>query len=431
LVEQITLGTIKNEPDRLFEVAKLRLMLELPNVIQFAYFGRRFDFHSAEAHIEYMNLFKAHKLIDEPDLSAETIAEGTTAYLNGPDGERIVSVLAESESLRSPNELHASSPLAARLLGRRAGEQVVIKQTALEEQIVVIREVISNYVWAYRESWHNFTTWFPDNPAIEMGGNDEASRQRLARHMQDQTETFAALVAAYEQRKISLPLFAEHASIRPADAWRRLWSTPDVAMRVSTVGASCTLNDKDAVILELTALLTLAFLDVLEPLRQRFRVVVAQLTLDELSEEILQIGIQELSAIALANAVGDAAKSTDLNEAQKRQESFLNLRSFVELRTERLVSTSLLSTPTDTIVGSERILGRSGLHSILIAKDHHLPVIIDDGGVREIAIRQEKVAAASSLDVLNELRRCDLLSENALADATKKLRMARYDLLSG
>jgi hypothetical protein len=335
--------------------------------------------------------------------------------------------MEESDELRSPNELHASAPLAKRLLGHRAEEELVIKETPLETQILTVREVVSNYVWAYRETRDNFTTWFPESLSMHRGGGDEESLKRLAAHFRSQDTIWCTLINAYKMREISLPFFADRTSMGIAEAWCRLWHDPDVPLRIRSHAVASLALEAQIMVLEPTALVTFALLDLLPALRKRFLLIVSQHTLDSVGEEILKLRMSDLSALALFNATLNHSNAAALDEARRRLAFFVGLRGFIEAETERRVSSSWLSLAPAIIDERERLLGRPGFHSLLVAEDYRLPLLVDDAITREIAIAEAHLQAVSSWEVLGELRRAELIGLTDLAAAEDKLRSAEYD----
>ena len=59
--------------------------------------------------------------------------------------------------LRAPG----GDPISQKLLGQSKGDRIFVKRTSFEEVHFQIEEVLSPYVFAFQDTLHNFSNWFP------------------------------------------------------------------------------------------------------------------------------------------------------------------------------------------------------------------------------------------------------------------------------
>lgn len=427
LIEQVAVMSVDDAED-LLTVARLRTLLGLSGALPFAYRARELAFHDPDVHMAYVRIFLARSEVDQQVLDTDEVAVGTTVHvlLNG-EPKSFVIVDAETGGGHA-NEIPHDATLARQLLGRRVGDEVLIRDTPIERIEIKIVEVVTKYVAAFRETLEHFSTWFPDNLALQKGGTDKESLQRLAEAASIRATSVRTLFEGYQQGTMSLHGFADLAGERLSDAWWKVVSNPGAAVIADTGDHTHLEEEYRAVeastscVLETTALLTLAYLGLLSLLKERFTTVaVVQRSIDDLLEDAAQqrtlpgrVSLrEEEQAEDLANqlAVLDTAIQFGQRDATVAAPK------------------ALLETSAEQLEKKARLLGAGGLPSILAAKELSAVVLSDDAVFREVARSSWDVAGASTQTLLRHLTERGVLSSHQYSDALVQLAVAGYRFL--
>lgn len=85
MLSVITVGALKGNSRLLMRVAQLRALLEMPEVIQFAYAARRSGFADPKMHGTYLQLFSSRKT-DSKEFTCDGVAVDCSVTIDGPEG---------------------------------------------------------------------------------------------------------------------------------------------------------------------------------------------------------------------------------------------------------------------------------------------------------------------------------------------------------
>ena len=160
-ISLIDVSNLADDPVSVLKVAQMKRMLGDPQYLHDAYLARRYGLSVADVHIGYFQLFIGmDDKLDQPD----TIEPGRVVRMKSDEEERWWFILDEGERSHGPHELTVRDELAQRLLGKRIGDIVVLRQgpEEVEELSYEITDVQSKFVRAFQETLSEFSTRFPE-----------------------------------------------------------------------------------------------------------------------------------------------------------------------------------------------------------------------------------------------------------------------------
>lgn len=428
LIQPLTAASI-DDADDLLMVARLRTLLELSGALPFAYRAREIAFHDPDVHLAYVRLFLARSELDKPILDADEVAVGTTVHVTLNGEPRTFAIVATATEVRHASDVAQDSSLARYLLGKRAGDEIVIRDTPVERVVAKITEVITTYVAAFRETLEQFSTWFPDNLALQKGRTDDDSLRRLAEAMNVQGTSIRTLFEGYQTGTMSLHGFADLAGERLPDAWWKIVSTPGIAV-ISDSGDRTRLEDEyraveasKTCVVETTALLTLSYVGLLPQLKERFATVaVVQRSIDDLLEDVAQ-----QRTLPGRVALTDERQTEDLRRQLVVVDAAI---AFAQSEATAVAPRALLDTSPDDLEKKARLLGVGGLPSILAAVELSAVILSDDVVFREVARSSWKVPGASTQTLLRHLTERGVINSHQYSDALVQLASAGYQFLT-
>jgi tetratricopeptide (TPR) repeat protein len=166
---------VKDNADALIQVAQARALLNMEDVLPFAYRARKVGFQDPDTHLVYLNLFLQREEKDRQLLEPNQVGVDCVVHLKRGDDKKSYTILGDDRVNSEKGELTLTDPLAMRLLGHKKGDQIVLKAGPLEELSYEIAGIQSKYVAAFQETFSEFSTRFPEEQAfnrLEISGND-------------------------------------------------------------------------------------------------------------------------------------------------------------------------------------------------------------------------------------------------------------------
>jgi predicted nucleic acid-binding protein len=315
---------------------------------------------------------------------------------------------------------------------------VLLKAGPLEELAYEIADIQSKYVAAFQQTMSHFTTWFPNNRAlyrVEVKDNDPSKMLALLDARYQQTTQALAL---YRGGGFPLGMFAHVVGSSLVAVWSGMVSRLDgriLAASGTTQDAQREaelLSGAQAIVLDLTALLTLAHLDLLERLPRRFmRIVVPRAVIDEITEVLIR-DFSDPVPVMTAWKERDRYVRQDITpESIEQGRKFLErIRAFVESAAEVVPTTKALELGKGDFEKFQEMLGRSGIASILVAKEHGILLYSDDLWVRGVAKNDWQVDGVWSQTVVMSLQNHNIPSQDDYHQAVVKLVLSNYRFVS-
>ena len=270
---------LRQDPQLLLELAKLKLLLGANGHLEDAYLALRFARDNPSVHNAYVAMFLANeKKVARPD----SVGPGCAVLLESKLARQWWSILDEGEESLDHYDLSKKDDLANELLGRRAGDTVVLRED-LEELSYRVVEVQSKYVRAFQETLTEFSTRFPSNKEltrIEIRG-DDFTKVFLSVDQHDNYVREAR--QQYREGRLPLVTLCSLLGRSALEVWRGFTEDDSSAVLTGSgteeeaTEASKLLRNTDCVVLDIVALFTVHKLNLADHLQTRFsRVAVSQ-----------------------------------------------------------------------------------------------------------------------------------------------------------
>src|SRR5439155_13641681 len=289
----ITLEEIKQDAKALMQVGQARAMLGMDDVLPLAYRARQLAFGDAEMHLAYIGLFFRREDVDRSLLEPGEVGVDCTVHLRRNGESRRFTILDGDVVDRDRGELTTTDSLALKLIGKRKGDEVVLKDNPLERLAYEVAEVQSKYVFAFQETIAGFTTWFPDHPALHRMEFKKGDLGKIKTLLDERQKHVSEAKRLYRAHNLNLGAFARVIGSRPSEVWAGMISRPDGIVIASTGVIEHVLKEGELVasaqelVADLTSLLTFKYIGLLDRLAVGFRrIIVPQAVLDEINETL-------------------------------------------------------------------------------------------------------------------------------------------------
>jgi hypothetical protein len=187
----------------------------------------------------------------------------------------------------------------------------------------------------------------------------------------------------------------------------------------------------NSAVLEITSVLTLSALGLLEKLPSRFKkLFCTQAVLDELNEYIIE-NASGKGGLSIGK-IGENYVKEELSpeNVRKRKVYFDNIRDF--LVQETTITPIMLETDEKEFKWSEmkKVLGPISTASVLAAKEHSSLLLSEDMMLRALAHNEWRVAGAWTQTILFELRQKRIITDDEYCDAVVKLVALNFKFVS-
>jgi tetratricopeptide (TPR) repeat protein len=434
---QIRFEEIKENARILIQVAQLRAILEMGDVLPLVYQARRLDFGNPQIHLAYLSMFLGREDRDSAQLNPYEIGIGCTVSLQRGTETRKFTLLDETTIPRDQSEIEPTDTLAEKLMGHRKGDQVVLK-SGFEDLAYEVIDVQSKYVAAFQETIAGFTTRFPDHQALQRVEWQENDHSKFFSAIDARHEHITRLSEFYARQRWPLGAIASLAGCSLFDTWAGMVNQRGAHVIVSSGteeekrGERKVLARANEVVLDLSALLTLWHLGLYDRVARRFRkIFVVQAVLDEVNKELSWHYLGGKPSMVVGKE-GDRYVRHEISpEGLKRQQLFFeSLRHFIESITEVVPASYALEVGKESFESLKDLLGEGAIASVLVAKGQGLPLYADDFGLRQIAKNDWQVEGIWSQTVLVRMREEELLTANEYHKAVRRLVLANYSFVS-
>lgn len=419
LVSRIDLKDVKDEPRNLMIVACLHDALGR-DPMPLAYRALQLATRPEEV-AEYVRL--ASKWVTVRSIES-TVVSGTTVVLAG--GSR-ATVTVSDEPLDEGLPWHVSSTSARgrRLIGKGVGDRTSFGLAGQQFEFV-IESVANKYHHALADAIETAPARFDKAAPVAPlpSGNIPVSPRREELNLR------------YAAQQISIGRLADLTSGGPTRAFNSallhdgrvnaFTGNEDDANEQRAVLMSCS-----AIVLDITSLLTLARLDMLNLLLNAFSDVhVTQFVLDDLWLSQLRVfAFRPDGVVRLARPTSSGPQPFDWDHYSEERDCLSRAIQFVVEKCKVVACRALVTAPRRSLVADAKIFGRVSVTSFLLAQNSDTPLVIDDV-VSQRAAANRNVRVASSHAILQVLRKRDLLSREKYGRALLKLRELNCQFLS-
>ncbi len=380
-VRRIDPRTMVIDPLSLLQSAKIKRVLGESDFLDDAYLARRSGMDQAEVHMGYFSLFLGR---EEELIEPTVVGAGCAVRLKGDDGEQWWTIVDDGAAPSGDHELELTSDLAIALVGKRAGETVVLRR-AIEELEYEVEEIQSKFVRAFQETAAEFSTRFPNNTEMSRVVVDPDDPSKFLEIIDQRDKYVREVEQLYREGVIPLVTFASHVGKFPFELWFACVQHGFTRVQFRTgieadmTRASELLEGAESIVLDMVALFTVHELRLIDLLRERFeRVALPQLVFDNLQNLAFQARTLRQSSGFFGKAGDGSYTMSDVPGSwwiswQERVEAVLAFARTLELIPSYglLDGENLESVPTLTPAGAGSIWirGEDGDQAPLLVSD--------------------------------------------------------------
>lgn len=406
VVERL-LPRAQEDAHALIMVAHLLVTIgEISRALPIAYRALGLAQERPDIHLAYAAVVQAIPDEQVSDFTAD-VAGVDTAVSIEVDGETATYVIvADGAAHYWPDEIAANSSMAKGIMGKRTGDSVPLPPTPLGPRTGVVRAVQHKYVARFQSVLSEFNRRFPEADGLwKFKAKDVIANVKSL--LDSRAERIKMAMEAYERREVTVGLLAQMVQRSGLETWRTLVGNPEFrpfvrpghqeALLVSIEA----LKAAEAVVLDLTAAVTLFGLDLLEHVDgYHRRVYVPQSVIDALSKEIDGHKIMSSGRPMLVTFKrGDTYYREEVTPEQTRA----LIESFERLR-DQLRRLSVAARPTGSPIYSNAdvadALSPEFADAVAIARESGAVLVSDDLFLKGLAANEWGVKGVASFDLL-------------------------------
>ncbi len=253
-----------------------------------------------ELHLKYLQLFLFHGGQNTEWLTCTTADPGAAVCVENAGGERTWFVLEDRTDARTADgEITATHPLFAKLMGKKAGDHIIIHEGSVTTETGTIVDVQSKYVRAFHESAQNMQTQYPEVKGFEVvrfpsDADDSEGVKLFLSHIARRSEHYDNILRAYQSHPLPVAGLASILGGNVFDAWvaLRRKAPLGVCVAVGTIDehkeATAAFVDGAVYVVDPVALMTITQLGLGDIVTKCLPTLgIVQATLDALQSEIV------------------------------------------------------------------------------------------------------------------------------------------------
>ena len=426
----INASHLQHDPPSILALAQLKLLLGESGYLDDAYLARRCGLNDPAVQLGYFGLFLGR---DREWVEPETVGPGCAVLLKNESAKQWWRILDDREESLGSHELFSTDELTRQLLGRRAGDTVVLRKD-FEDLSYEIEAVQSKFVRAFQETVEEFSTRFPGNTGLSRVKvtDDDFTKVFLSVDRRDQLVRQAERM--YREGRLPFASFSSLLGLSVLEVWRGCTQNDSTRIRFG-IGAteeadeaSSLLCEADGVVLDLLALLTVHELGLAAHLRSRFpRVAVPQHVIDDLQNTAYATIVTGSASGGLGKGSDGRYTLTEMSEEDwtRWQEYVRSVLEFAE-SFERIASYRMLdANDVENLVDALTTAGVGAVYAGDEQPTGRLVLVSDDLLLCSFA-RSLRIDAVNTQAVLWELHRSDVVAGEAYSSWIERLALLNY-----
>jgi transcription elongation GreA/GreB family factor len=417
----------------LIQCAQAKTALGHEGALELAYEARRRAFRDPDIHFAFVTLFLNRENIEEEALRPERADVDTAVKLRKDQEEKVFVILEVEDISLERGELSPDDDLALKLIGKRSGEQVFLKQTGLEDLAYEVVEIQSKYVAAFQQTLLNFTTWWPTHPALQKADFTDNDFTKLFAALDARDRLISQVMQAYREKGLPLGTISQLTGGSALDVWRTLVGLQGQTLLVAT-GRSRDLQEEkhraqgaDEIIVELSGVLTIALLNLGDTIANAVkRVIVAQATRDEVLADYSKQFEGAVASSVIGRHEGQYFHHDITDEEREGAREFLDrMRRFL-LRCETAPAAGALELGHAESSKITELVGSAAAGTVLAAQHAEIPMWVDDLLLKDVAAAEWEVQGFSVQPALQALRDRATITQAEYVRCIRELILANY-----
>ena len=285
-------------------------------------------------------------------------------------------------------EFPPDHPVSRAFAGRRVGDTVTLSDSGVQTRTATLHVALHKHVYRFQDCCDQYQIRFPGGSAIQVvrvGTGDQFDPSPILKTLEDRRKHVEWLDDIYRTQGMPFAAYAELCGRDEFEAWVHLVSDPTLGIRSGDgsglVAGVAAARGYRTLVLDLTALLTLERLGLLDLLRLRpGRCVVSRSTFER-TERLAELAAEQVDrGGSTALAEGGRLTLTESAPDQRRRQADAQAALRDAVRDSCRITpcpqaAALDPKRRDEVVGA---LGRHNLHSMLLASAAGAALWTDD-----------------------------------------------------
>lgn len=352
-------------------------------------------------------------------LGVETVSEDTAVLVCDEQNAAERWIVLEANPTADPTG--TVFPIAHRLpqalLGKKKGEQAIVAGESGHSATFTVKSIVHKYIYRVKDCADQFQIRFPGDATfrvLRLGEGDNFDPAPLIRERERWQESIDELDQWYRENPVPLARYAELSHRSIVQSWAHFIRNPNLGLRVDPENrtelelSAAALDEASTLVVDITGLVTLAFLNELELLHDLdVQIVVPRGVVDQVevllamseppNNTFATIGLPMADRVGIRNVMTD--DSDDLHEFFQGVLHFISANCTVE-SCAAMVSME----PSDRQL-FEKFLGRATLEASLLSMEKQCPMLADDFIVRLTAKSEYGVGGFSTQSLVHRAHR--------------------------
>lgn len=404
--------------------------------LELAYELRR-SFGTGEMHAHYLYMFFSCSDRNEEWLDATEVAVNTAVAIESDNG-RTENYLIEDRQdvILSRGEINIANVMTQRLLGKKIGDTVLLKDSPISKKHGKIIAIKSKFVHAFHESLDLTESDLIDIPgflSVPIGKPQKAGelpegletiiktnssgKKTLINHAED----------LYKKGAISVGAFARLIGKNVIDVWGAIVKREDIGLKASLSNSQIIINQPNVVI-DVISLLTIHGLNVQDEVAKCFGVIgIGQSTVDLLSDKLVELnsfGARGFLTLG-QNENGYVKEEVSADNVAKTNEHLESILAWLDKYCKIHPCNAALNMDRQKKLKWDDSIGKSFIDSILIAEETNSLLFSDDLILRRIA-QSFKVEGLSIQQVLDTCLSQGHIERSAYNETIMRLILSNY-----
>lgn len=430
LLKDLHFDDISNDSKAIMRLAYAHLSTGNKDpVLDLAYKARCIEPNSPEIHLAFVDIFLRVNF----KVSIEEATVDCCVSLKRGDHTIEYTILRDGSPLNGPRDLAESDTLAKRIIGKKIGDVIRVRDDQFGSVDYTIANIRHKWIAAFQDSLNEFTHRFPDQPGLRA--IEDPKLEQLFASVERWHQRSIQLEQLYSSGGLPLESIADLAGISSIDFWfstsfgnstklmARYGNQADFEEEVRAA------EDAKSFVIDLTALLTLSNLNLLDELSALKKpIILSQFTLDELTVQLFDVMEQRISYIGKA---GDRYRISEytVEDNLKKRRLLESTRAFALNNLEIQGIGSLSAELVSDIESHFEAAGRAGYSSILIAQNNGSCLLSDDVCLRRLAKGEFRAAGCSSYVLIKLLLDSEIIDKDRYKELVNLLALYNYYFL--
>jgi len=390
---------------------------------------------TGEMHSNYISTFFSISATHDDWLTANEVKVDTAAIVESDTGRRETYFIVDrKDAILAQGEITPANIMAQRLLGKKVGDNVVLKDGPFTRRSGKIVEIKTKFVHALHESLaltENDLVNIPGFFSIPIGkpmkeGALPEGLDAIIKTDNERQEFLELVEKTYKNGNITLGTFARLIDKDVIDVWEAVVNRPDIGLRASYVNTP--INISAEITIDVIALLTIHGLNVQDQVAKCLgEIGIGQSTVDLLSNKVSQLKSFGVRGFLTIEQSGDSyvKDEVSVDNVIKTVEHYERILSWIDKHCKVLPCNAILDFERKQKLEWDDKIGKAFIESILIAQETKSLLFSDDLTLRLFA-QSFKVEGLWTQQVLDICLKRGHLEKTAYNEAVLRLILSNY-----